>query len=169
MRYDLFEAMSVDEASNVLDEFVHRGPEILKTEQIKYDKVSLSELPEELLKIGLRLTTIPLASDPSVPEFVRNTDDYKQGLFEFTEDSKRLIIGAAYMLGDCFVREFSKLTWGTGNPKYATGRMPVITGFATGEELAPLLVANNLFRRLVKDRSLTNIFETCVERWSASV
>ena len=75
MRYDLFEAMSVDEASNVLDEFVHRGPEILKTEQIKYDKVSLSELPEELLKIGLRLTTIPLASDPSVPEFVRNTDD----------------------------------------------------------------------------------------------
>jgi len=169
MRYDLFEAMSIDVASKVLEEFVHRGPEILKPAQIKYDNVSLSELPEELLKIGLRLTTIPVDSDPSVPEFVRSTDDYKEGLFEFTEDSKRLIIGAAYMMGNCFVREFSKLAWGTGNPEYATGRMPVITGFATGEELAPLLVANNLFRRLVKNRSLTKIFETCVERWTASV
>jgi len=169
MRYDLFEAMSIEEASNVLDEFAHRGPEILKAERIQYDTVSLSELPEELLKIGLRLTTVPVAADPSVPEFVRNTDDYKEGLFEFTEDSKRLIVGAAYMLGNCFVREFTKLAWGTGNPEYATGRMPVITGFTSDEELAPLLVANNLFRRLVKNRSLTKIFETCVERWSASV
>jgi hypothetical protein len=169
MRFDLFENMSVDDASNVLDEFMNRGPEILKSEQIEYDAVSLSGLPEKLLEIGLRLTTVPVAADPSIPEFIRNTDDYKEGLFEFTEDSKRLIIGAAYMLGNCFVREFTKLAWGTGNPEYATGRMPVITGFASGEELAPLLVANNLFRRLVKNQSLTKIFETCIERWSASV
>ncbi|XZE18353.1 hypothetical protein SH449x_003643 [Pirellulaceae bacterium SH449] len=169
MRFDLFEAMSIDEATNVLDEFLHRGAEILKAEQIEYNTVSLSELPDKLLEIGLRLTTIPVAADPSVPEFIRNTDDYKEGLFEFTEDSKRLIIGAAYMLGNCFVREFTKLAWCTGNPEYATGRMPVITGFASGEELTPLLVANNLFRRLVKNRSLTKIFETFVERWSASV
>lgn len=169
MRFDLFDTMSVDEASSVLDEFMHRGPEILDAEKIDYAVVSISELPNELLKIGQRLTTVPVAADPSVPEFIRNTDDYKEGLFEFTEDSKRLIIGAAYMLGNCFVREFSKLAWGTGNPEFATGRMPVVTGFASGEELAPLLVANNLFRRLVKNRSLTKIFDTCVERWAASV
>ncbi|XZE21705.1 hypothetical protein SH449x_001610 [Pirellulaceae bacterium SH449] len=169
MRFDLFEAMSIDEATNVLDEFLHRGAEILKAEQIEYNTVSLSGLPDKLLEIGLRLTTIPVVADPSIPEFIRNTDDYKEGLFEFTEDSKRLIIGAAYMLGNCFVREFTKLAWCTGNPEYATGRMPVITGFASGEELAPLPVANNLFRRLVKNRSLTKIFETFVERWSASV
>jgi hypothetical protein len=169
MRFDLFESMSIDEAANVLDEFRSRGPAILSDDRIDYEHVSLSELPSELLQIGLRLQTVPIEADPSVPEFVRNTEDYREGLFEFTEDSKRLIIGAAYLIGDCFVREYPKLSWGSGNPEYATGNMPVIRGFSTGEELAPLLVANNLFRRLVKNRAMTRIFETCVERWSSSI
>jgi hypothetical protein len=169
MRFDLFEAMSIDEATNVLDELVNRGPSILREEHIEYENVRLSALASVLLKIGSRLETFPIAADTTVPEFVRNTEDYREGLFEFTEESKRLIIGAAYLIGHCFVREYSTLEWGTGKPEYATGNMPVIRGFASGEELAPLLVANNLFRRSLKNRATTKIFETFVERWASSV
>jgi len=169
MRFDLFEAMSVDDAANVLAEFMNRGPVILSDERIDPEQISLTDLPSQLLRIGLRLQTVPIEADQSVPEYIRNSDDYRDGLFEFSEDSKRLIVGAAYLIGNVFVRHYSKLSWGSGNPDYATGNMPVVRGFSSGDELAPLLVANNLFRKFVKNRATAAGFETCVERWATSV
>jgi hypothetical protein len=164
MRFDLFEKMSAVEAADVLNEFLETG-KVYEAELNLDADYSLSTLATKLEELTARLTRIPTEEDLNLPEFVRNTEEYKAGLYEFTPEAKRTIIGAAYHFGECFVRSYSKLKWGIGNVEYATGNMPVVTGFDNGKELPVLLVLENLFSRRIENPDVHDVFPTAIERW----
>lgn len=164
MRFDLFEKMSAVEAADVLKEFQETGKRYEADLGLDGD-YSLSSLPTTLEGLTASLTRIPTEEDPSVPEFIRNTEDYKAGLYEFTPEAKRIIIGTAYHFGECFVRSYPKLKWGVGNVEYATGNMPVVAGFDKGKELPVMLVLENLFSRRIENPDVHDVFQTAVERW----
>jgi hypothetical protein len=156
--------MSASEAADVLVEFKKRGEEGLQ--HLEVDRsYSLSTLPRYLEKVARNLKRIPVDEDPNVPAFIKETDDYKAGLFEFTPDSKQAIIVAAYYLGECFVRAFPHLNWAVGNLDYASGNMPVVTGFGNGKELPVLMVLENLFARRMENPEINGVFSTAIDRW----
>ena len=73
-----------------------------------------------------------------------------KGLYSFDDFSKVLVLRASYYLGECFVRNYNNLSWNIGLTHTAVVNMPVITGFKKKIELAPILVCENLLRRLVE-------------------
>lgn len=164
MRFDLFEKMSAAEAADVLNEFLVNGKRYEVDLGLDAD-YSLSALPAILEDLTAKLTRTSTEEDPSLPEFIRNTEEYRAGLYEFTPEANRIIIGAAYHLGECFVRSCSKLKWGIGNIEYATGNMPVVTGFDKGKELPVLLVLKNLFSRRIENPDVDDVFATAIEKW----
>lgn len=164
MRFDLFKQMSAAEASDVLDEFLEIGKRYEGDLGLDLD-YSLASLPAILEELTTKLTRTPTEEDPSVPEFIRNTEEYKAGLYEFTSEAKRVIIGTAFHLGECFVRLYPRLKWGVGNVEYATGNMPVVTGFDNGKELPVLLVLENLFSRRIENPGVDGVFATAIEKW----
>ena len=166
MRFDLFENMNAEEAEDILREFREHGGGYLKDVVPNGElDFSLCGFPNLMESISNRLTTILKDDDVSVPEFIRNTEDYRSGLFEFAPDARRLIIGCAFYLGECFIRKYPGLRWAIGNPQYATGMMPVVAGFNSEKELPALLVMENLFSRRITNPTMTSVFENAIQRW----
>src|SRR5688572_17390003 len=89
----------------------------------------------------------------------------KMGVATFDEPSKILVLRAAYYLGESFVRCHSGLHWTVGNVETAEGNMPVVAGFDSGLELAPILIAENLLRVITEPEKLGDI-ERTMEYWS---
>jgi hypothetical protein len=168
MRFDLFEKMSAVEAEDVLNDFLGTGKRYEADLGLNVD-YSLSTLPTILEDLTTKLTSTPTQEDLSLPEFIRNTEDYKVGLYEFTPEAKRTIIGAAYHFGECFLRLHSRLKWGVGKVGYATGNMPVVVGFDKGKELPVLLVLENLFSRRIENPDIPDVFQTAIEKWMRNV
>lgn len=69
--------------------------------------------------------------------------------FDFDEASKSIILAGAYYLGETFVRTFRQLRWATGNTEYLEGNMPVVTLFNHNIEMAPIMVVENMFSRVI--------------------
>lgn len=168
MRFDLFEKMSAVEAVDVLNEFLETGKRYEADLGLDVD-YSLSKLPTILEDLTTKLTSTPTQEDLRLPEFIRNTEDYKAGLYEFTPEAKRIIIGAAYHFGECFLKLHSRLKWGVGKVGYATGNMPVVVGFDKGKELPVLLVLENLFSRRIENPDIPDVFQTAIEKWMRNV
>lgn len=171
MKFHIFEAMSKSEAEEYLNEFLafgkDRGMKVLEENlssetALSYHIESLSIIFKTLIPI---LKTLPRAPDPNVPEFIRNTEDYEKGLFDFDDASNTIVLAAAYYLGETFVRKFPELKWATGNTDYLQGNMPVVTGFKFRKELAPILISENIFRGGVLGDCDTSI-DTAIEMWS---
>ncbi len=161
MRFDLFEKMSAVEAVDVLNDFLGTGKCYEADLGLDVD-YSLSKLPTILEDLTTKLTSTPTQEDLSLPEFIRNTQDYKAGLYEFTPEAKRIIIGAAYHFGECFLRLHSRLKWGVGKVGYATGNMPVVVGFDKGKELLPTMFFLIRYYEYLLDDSITvNLCEMC--------
>lgn len=147
MRFDFFEQLSRDEAKAFLKRFLDEVSSNVKLTanicaaqgvRMDYSIKSISPFMRWVLK---KLTQIPLEPDPSVPEWIRNTDSYSKHLFEFDFPSKQLVLQAAYYLGESFVRSHSTLRWGIGDKTTAIGNMPVVIGFQKSREMAPILIA----------------------------
>lgn len=102
-----------------------------------------------------------------LPAWITATEDYRRGLFEFAEESKPLVLRTVYYCGECFVRTFDELKWAVGDNATAQRNMPVITGFGNGIELAPILVTENLFRRILTEDPGTDAIERAISRWSS--
>ena len=62
------------------------------------------------------------------------------------------------------MRTYDTLAWDMGNPETAEANMPVVSGFRAGVELAPMMVAENIFRRNVGRDVLTDT-RNVVETW----
>jgi hypothetical protein len=58
---------------------------------------------------------------------------------------------------------------GTGDIETAEGNMPAVTGFQRDFELAPILIANNLLRRVIAEPKKAGDFQKAVEYWSSKV
>ncbi|MEI8368070.1 MAG: hypothetical protein WCJ31_06520 [Planctomycetia bacterium] len=164
MDFDIFVEMTPSDATSFLHNFLEAGAESASSLGIG-DGITIDELPELLKRISKQITVVPRPPDPEVPAFIRDTEEYKAGLFDFTPESKRFIVGAAFAFGHAFVSTFSFLGWRTGDAKYASGQMPVVAGFPDGQELPALLVVRNLFSRHVRDPNSDGGFDKAVATW----
>jgi hypothetical protein len=175
MRFDFFQRLPQRDARAFLQRFLDvESSDIKQTlnqcaaEGIKadYSIKSISSFMKWVLK---ELRTVPLKPDPAMAEWIRNTGSYAKNLFEFDEPSRKFVMQAAYYLGESFVRSSSTLHWGTGSMNTAEGNMPVVTGFKRGFELAPILIANNLLRRVAAAPKKNGDLEKAVEYWAEKV
>lgn len=171
--FEFFEKLSEDEAKAFLQEFLKFGnlsfPEIAK--QCALDGIqtdfSIKSIPPFMRWALGKLVTIPKKPDPALPQWIRDTESYQKRLFDFDEPSKDLILRAAYYLGESFVRSHANLQWGIGDPTIAHAKMPVVKGFKKRAELAPILVADNLFARVTAEPHKIGDFDRAVEIWNA--
>jgi hypothetical protein len=171
MNFKFFESLTKAEAQEYLDEFLAfghgRGIEILEkhvhfTVDIDFSLESISTIFKLLLPI---LRTIPREPDLSLPDFIRNTDSYKLKLFDFDEESKSIVLVGAYYLGESFVRSNKQLSWATGNTKFAEGNMPVVAKLKHKSEMAPILIAENMFGGIVAGTRKEDSIDIAIEAW----
>ncbi len=116
-----------------------------------------------------KLKTTPRSPDLSLPEWIRRSTSYQSNLFDFDESSKVLILRSAYYLGESLVRSFPTLSWATGNPDTAVKNMPVVTGFRYQMELAPMLVLENVFGRILSGSKSSADLQEMVSTWVEKV
>lgn len=172
MKFHLFKAMTKEEAEEYLEGFLafgrNKGMRILKgnlhfTTDLDF---RIESLPDILKTLIPKLKTIPREADLNVPEFIRNTEDYQKGLFDFDEQSNYVVLAAAYYLGETFVRNFSQLKWTTGNVDYIQANNPVVTGFKFKKELSPILITENMFSGVISNLRDEKSIDTVIEGWS---
>jgi len=167
----MFQSVSKKEASEYLESFLEFGRtrcvETLEanthfTIEVDFSIESIVPILNELLNV---LKTVPKDPDPTLPEFIRQSDTYKQNLFEFDEPSKPIIFAASYYLGEAFIRRYQNLSWGIGNPKFHQCNMPVVKGFSSKLELPVILVGENIFGSIFSGMDGIESINTTIETW----
>lgn len=175
MDYELFQSMSKVEAGEFLDSFLKLGNQRCVdtlnasthfTVEIDF---SLESLTPVLTSVLATLRTMPKEPDPTLPKFIRESDTYKQNLFEFDECSKPVILAAAYYLGECFVRNYCSLSWGVGNSRFHQCNMPVVKGFRMNQELPVILVTENIFGSIFAGMNDVSSIGATIGAWKDSV
>lgn len=171
MKPHLFEAMTEEKAKDYLNEFLafgrSKGMRILE-ENLHFTKnldFRIETLPDILRALIPSLVSVPRDSDLTLPAFIRNTEDYQKGLFDFDKKSNSLILAAAFYLGETFITQFSHLYWDTGNSDFREGNMPVVRPFANDIEMAPILIVENLYRRIVIENSRREDVDKAIKLW----
>ena len=143
MNFEFFESLTLEQARDHLREFI--GTESAAWEGMRsaaqhagvtmdYSVVSLSPFLKWIVQ-QVQVVRIPVPA--SEPKWIREA--HKDGLIDFEQESKSLILRAAYYLGETFVRSHPSLGWTTGNPEYLEKNMPVVAGFRSGLEMSPNL------------------------------
>ena len=168
MNYAFFEALSPDQAAAYLTAFLNAEREALTAWQplagrdgVEFD-FAMTTLPGVLkwMVANVHGHWVPLGEDE--PEWIRQA--HPQGAFEFDEDSKSIILRAAYYLGECFAR-LPGHRWSTGNTQYVQHNMPVITGFRNDLELPPLVVMDNVAAKIHEDGKPLSKVDSMVDVW----
>lgn len=175
MDFRFFESLTDTEALEFLNRFIAveekavtdmvRGAD---QEGIQAD-FTISSVPSVLKWVAGKLKTFPRQPDETLPSWITKCESYARGLFDFSEPSKVLVLRAAYYLGDSFVRDSSALSWSVGNCNTAEKNMPVITGFRFNLELAPILVVENLFRRMIADDGSDAAIDLAMNSWLTKI
>lgn len=171
MKFHLFKAFTKEEAQEYLDEFLafgkDRGMKILEeilhfTTDLDFTVESLSVVIKGSLPF---LKTVSREPDLSVPEFIRDTEDYQKNLFDFDEESSLIVLASAYYLGETFVRNFEKLHWATGKADYIEANMPVVRTFKHEIEMAPIMIMENIFGRIISGMGGVDAIDRAVSAW----
>jgi hypothetical protein len=131
---------------------------------IDYAVASLPTVIKWILS-GVQIIRVPLPD--SEPEWIRQMDG--QGLVELSENSKSLILRAAYYMGETFVRSHPGLHWSTGNPEYIEKHMPVVAGFESGCEMAPIMIVENLAKRIHGNNAPPGDIDRAVLEWEKDI
>jgi len=171
MNFEFFENLSIEEANSFLQNFL-----IEEERELFSMKGDLAEADISLefdLKCALALLhwtlnsliTLPEKEDDSLPSWIKSSSSYKNGLFQFDEPSKLLILRSAYYMGECFVRSNSKLRWGVGDVTSAVKHMPVVTGFNNSMEMSPIMILENVFSRILANESTDEAIEKMLDTW----
>jgi len=169
MDYELFEKMTHEEAVEHLEHYlkiesraIESILEVAATEGISlnYELESLSSVLEWFISKSC-FTKVPVPK--TEPDWIQKA--HPEGLIEFSQDTKYLILRASYYMRQCFINAFEDAAWGLGKPGYMHKNMPVITGFDGQKELPPMVVCENLFSGiLTKDKPISFI-RSVVEWW----
>jgi hypothetical protein len=114
-----------------------------------------------------KLSVVPIAAHPSLPSWIRGTDSYARALFDLDDPSNLLTLRCAFYVGESFVRSYKALAWSVGDPEIAEQNQPVVSGFRDGSEMSPLLVCQNLFRRVAVDAAPPEHIDRAVNFWAA--
>jgi len=175
MNFQFFESLTKKEANDYLEEFLlfgqEQGLDLLEenlhfTVDLDFDMESLPSVLKMLVGI---VKTVPRDPDDLLPLWIRKTSTYTKGLFDFDEQSKSIVMAAAYYLGETFVKNFNKLSWATGNTDYAEGNMPVVTTFKYDIEMAPILISENMFSGIISGIRSTDSIDSVIAAWKADV
>lgn len=158
MDYEFFEALSAEQARQFLSRFLEAERDSVEELLASARQAGLSadfkmeSLVPILDFVARKIGTVSREPDNSLPDWIRHSVSYVDNLFDFDDESKVLVLRCAYYFGETFIRTFSRLYWGVGDSETALKNMPVIHGFRGGLELAPLLVLENVFGRVVSGR-----------------
>ena len=170
-----FKALTPEEAQEFLESFLQitekRWLEMapaLQREGIATE-YKIENLEPVFLWVFERLKTVPREEDPEVPDWIRKTDDYKRDLFDFDDESEKLIFGLSYFFGEAFVRSFSGLRWSSGNREYLQCNQPVITKFQHDTELTPHNNIHAIFRRSIKKGEIQKHVSNMIRAWVSNV
>ena len=172
MKFEFFEELSTVEAEAFLHQFLTEESAnigALLAEAARQGIVGDFSLPSiaPLMRwVAPKIVSVPKSPDVYLPDWLRNTEVYSKGLFEFDEQSEFLTLRAAYYFGESFVRGCRGLRWNVGDTDTAEVNMPVVSGFKGGLEMAPILVTENLFRRLVSEPSRLYDIDTAITYWA---
>ncbi len=152
MDYEFFSSLSDDEAGAYLARFRElEGQEVEKlVSRARADGVhtdfALRSIPGFLT--WLRPSVQVVAVDPPddvEPWIERAMVEHHGGFLDLGDESRPLVLRAAFYLGESFVRSHPQLRWGVGRDDRAEYQQPVVTGFRTDADLPALEVAENLF------------------------
>lgn len=172
MDFNFFESLSKDDARKYLNNFLDEEKKVfikLKCDYPQFD-FSVESIKNFFKYVFLDLKKIDLPIDEDIPKWIRDTDSYQKGHFEFDDNSKILILRSAYYLGQSFVTAYSSLKWDIGNEEYIQKNMPIVKGFKSKLELPVLMVAENIFRSAIADsEKLEPIVEQTTEFWMSKV
>jgi hypothetical protein len=169
MQFEKFQTMTALEATDFLGKFRENGELLLRQRKIDVSVMSADDLALGLAQLASQTLRVVLPTDLSIPQSIRNTQAYRDNAWEFTPESRPLVIAGGYLLGEWFHRTFENLSWSTGNQAFLTGGMPVIVGFRSNKEMPPLLIAENLFHRFQQQRDSSEIFETTIGKWVSNI
>lgn len=169
MKFPLFEAMTPQEAREYLRGFLETESVALEAQRAGAEQSGVSmdftvaSLPSILRWImgKVRIMRVPVPA--SEPDWIQEW--HKSGLIDFDEESKYWILRGAYYLGECFVRSYPSLRWGTGDPQYIEKNMPVVIGFRSGTEMAPMMIVENLFSRILGRNGSATDIDRAVTAW----
>ncbi len=171
MDFEFFESLSADEAEQYRQSFLREASKGFNetASELRRDGIipdfSVDSINTVFVWVVKKLRTIPMEPDESLPVWIRESEDYIESLFDFDDDSKTLVLRAAYYLGESFNQYSDELHWGTGNTNFAEQNMPVITGFKKEMELAPLLITENIFFRILLNEAPLSDIERAVNSW----
>ena len=171
MDFQFFESLSPAEAEEFLNNFLNTERKAIgemidaaRAEGVQAD-LTVTSVAQVLKWVLRKVRTIPRLPDEKVPSWIRETDSYSQSLFDFDEPSRILILRAAYYLGVCFVNYSERLRWSVGDAKTAHQNMPVVTGFSFHLELAPMMIVENLFSRIIRGAAGDEAIDVAIKHW----
>jgi hypothetical protein len=122
---------------------------------------SLASVPEVLAVLERQVELVE-ATPADTPDWVRDVvAEHGGGFRDFAESSRSCVLRAAYYLGASFVMTYPVLLWELGDEERPEVRQPVVTGFASGEDLVVLRAAESV---LAGDDA-----EALVARWREAV
>jgi hypothetical protein len=105
---------------------------------------SLASVPEVLATVEKQVELVE-ATPADAPDWVRDVvAEHGGGFRDFAESSRSCVLRAAYYLGQSFVMTYPVLRWALGDEDRPEVRQPVVTGFASGEDLVVLSAAESL-------------------------
>src|ERR1051325_2958582 len=115
MDFAFFDSLTTAEAEDYLGQFLtetSRGIEELagqaKAAGLATD-YSVASIAPLMLWVLPQVQTTPVSQDSSVPVWIRQTMEYRDGLYEFTESARVTVLRSAFYLGESFVRSFPRL------------------------------------------------------------
>jgi hypothetical protein len=130
------------EAREFLDRFLEEGAAEDFGETADF---SLASVPEVVGAIRRQVELVDAPPPADVPDWVRDVvAEHGGGFRDFAESSRSCVLRAAYYLGATFVTTYPVLRWEIGGPERPEVGQPVVTGFASGEDLAVLGAAEAL-------------------------
>lgn len=175
MDFAFFESLTPHDAQAFLDRYLEvegeatRGMIPSAQEEGVVMDFSVSSVSAFLKWILRKVQTVPTDADETLPAWIRESESYKRGLIEFEEKSKPLVMRASYYLGESFVRQYCSLSWGVGEPETVEHNMPVVAGFRSDLEMAPIMVTENLFLRILGDGAAVTDIDKAVSHWQKMV
>jgi hypothetical protein len=106
MNFGTFQDFSKEEAAQWLSRFLSEEADAMTeyAADLARDGVacdfSLSSIPAHAVWVADHTQTIKLGTDPSVPDWIKESEGYASHNFEFDDDSRVLLLRLAYYLGE---------------------------------------------------------------------
>jgi hypothetical protein len=132
------------EAREFLERFLEDGAAWVAGNGAEAD-FSLASVPEVVDAIRSQVELVDAPPPDDAPDWVRDVvAEHGGGFRDFAESSRQCVLRAAYYVGASFVTTYPVLRWEIGADERPEVRQPVVTGFASGEDLAVLGAAEAL-------------------------